>query len=148
MDGFTTRLTSEHLQARVPSGSGEAPLGPARAHAPSGQREHAYTTQAVPRAGAPSSSPFSMSPHYSAHPYQPAVHEPTADRRAMYPPSQEQRAWREGPPPAAAQPAPKPPVPVHRCYSLRCSSCDMFLSDRGMRVSFFFPLLVTEPRSD
>ncbi|GAA5913448.1 hypothetical protein JCM6882_001963 [Rhodosporidiobolus microsporus] len=34
------------------------------------------------------------------------------------------------------QPAPAPPAPtpIHRVYVLRCSTCDTFLSDRGMRA--------------
>ncbi|GAA5856904.1 hypothetical protein JCM8547_008455 [Rhodosporidiobolus lusitaniae] len=31
-------------------------------------------------------------------------------------------------------PPPPPPMPVHRVYTLRCSTCDTFLSDRGMRA--------------
>lgn len=38
-------------------------------------------------------------------------------------------------PPVTAPLPPPSAVPIHRVYTLRCATCDTFLSDRGMRVS-------------
>lgn len=39
-------------------------------------------------------------------------------------------------PPISPPPVPRTTLPLHRVYILNCSTCDTFLSDRGMRVSF------------
>lgn len=46
--------------------------------------------------------------------------------------------WIQPLPLRSPPPLPLPSAPIHRVYTLNCSHCQAFITDRGMRVSFFF----------